>query len=189
MASVTSNYALRYQEVGDSPNGAVGLQNLANDVDAALLAIDAKIATLNALAPAFVGSTTDEASFVNTSFAAGASPVGVAFTAPPSGQVVIHMSGIISQAINQQAVFLSCEVKTGSTVGSGTLVGGAANSDRGITAGRAVNSGAPVLMQAGRPVYYTGLTPGASYNVRMMHCVDGGSGSVFLRELLVVPML
>ena len=78
MAGTTANYALRFQDVGDSPNGAVGLTNLANDVDAALLAIDAKIAILNGLANQSQSSTTDELSFANTTFAAGATSVGVA---------------------------------------------------------------------------------------------------------------
>lgn len=189
MADSTPVYGLPYLELGDPPDLAAGTENLAVDVETELIRIDAAIAAINGLAPASASSTTDETGFTNTSFAAGASPVGVAFTAPPSGSVLIHLSAILAQNINTQATFVSCEVKTGATIGSGTLAGGAANSDRGLTVGRAVNSGAVALLQAGRPVLYTGLTPGAIYNVRVMHCVDGGSGTVFFRELIVVPML
>ena len=189
MSGTTANYALRYQDVGDSPNGAVGLTNLANDVDAALLAIDAKIATLNSFVNASASSTTDDLSIVSTSFIAGASPVGVAFTAPPSGEALIHFTFQIQVNINGQAAFGSVQVKTGSTVGSGTLVAAAANSDRAITVGKAVNASAPALVQATRTVRYNGLTPGASYNVQMLYCVDGGSGGVTYREVIVCPQL
>lgn len=190
MATTTgAPYNLRYQEVGDSPNGAVGQQNLATDVHAQLAALDAKIATLNSFTTAAATSTTDETSFTSTTFVAGASPVGVAFTAPPSGAVLILFGGMISQNINTFSAFLSCEVKTGSTVGSGTLAGAAANSDRALVCGKAVNSGAVAILQGSRHVLYTGLTAGASYNVRLLHCVDGGSGTVFLRDVAVIPQL
>lgn len=189
MAGTTANYALRYQEVGDAPNGAVGLQNLANDVDAALLAIDAKITAINSMATSIASSTTDEVGFSNTSFAPGAVTVGTAFTAPASGAVLMLFSAQAQQNINAQATFVSIEVKTGGTVGSGTLAGTAANSDRALITGKAVNASAPSLLQAGRPVLYTGLTPGATYNVRMMHCVDGGSGTISYREVIVQPQL
>lgn len=189
MAGVTTNYALRFQDVGDSPNGAVGIQNLANDIDAALAVVDAKIATLNSFDTTFTSSTTDEVGFTSTSFIAGGAPVGVAFTAPPSGKVKIDFTGQIQQNINSFACILSCEVKTGSTVGSGTLAGGAANSDRALICGKAVVASGPSHMAATRAVFYSGLTPGASYNVRLMHCVDGGSGSIFNREIIIQPQL
>lgn len=189
MAGTTTNYALRYQDVGDAPNGAVGLQNLANDVDAALLALEAKINAINGLATGFTGTSTDEVGFSNTSFAAGATVVGSAFTAPASGSMVFLFSAQLQQNINAQSTFVSIEVKTGGTVGSGTLAGSAANSDRALICGKAVNASAPALLQATRAVYYTGLTPGATYNVRMLHCVDGGSGTISYREIIMVPQL
>jgi hypothetical protein len=189
MADVTPVYDLPYQELGDAPDGPALGEDLALAVETELIRIDAAVAAINGMAPASVSSTTDEIGFTSTSFVAGASPVGVAFTAPPSGAVLIHLSAIVSQNINTQATFVSCEVKTGGTIGSGTLFGSAANSDRGLTVGRAINSGAVALLQASRAILYTGLTASSTYNVRVMHCVDGGSGSLFFRELIVVPML
>jgi hypothetical protein len=189
VAGTTAVYGLRYQDLGDSPNGATGTHNLADDVEAALAALDAKIATINGLGPVSNGSTSDELSFANTSFAAGATSVGVAFTGPPSGEVLIHFTFQIQVNINGQAAFGSIQVKTGATVGSGTLVGSAANSDRAITVGKAVNASAPAIVQCSRAVRYTGLTPGSSYNVQLLHCVDGGSGSVTYREVIVQPQL
>jgi hypothetical protein len=189
MASTTPTYALPYQEIGDSPNGAVGQQNLAVAVEAALAGLDAKIATINNLTNSQSASSTDETGFTSTSFVAGAAPVGVAFTAPASGSVLIHFSAQLQQNINGQSTFVSAEVKTGSTVGSGSLAGSAANSDRALVCGKAVVSSGPALLQATRSVLYVGLTPGAAYNVRLMHCVDGGSGTVYFRDVIVQPQL
>jgi len=189
MADTTPVYGFPFLELGDPPDLAAGTEDLALALETKLVAVDAATAAITGLTHAFASSTTDETGFTNTTFAAGSTTVGVAFTAPPSGVVVIHLSAIVSQNINTQATFVSIEVKTGGTIGSGTLVGSAANSDRGLTVGRAVNSGAVAILQAGRPVLYTGLTPGNSYNVRVMHCVDGGSGTVFYREVIVLPQI
>jgi hypothetical protein len=103
--------------------------------------------------------------------------------------VFVTISAVMSQNINTQATFASPEIRTGGVVGSGTLVGSAANSDRGLTVGRAVNSGAIALLQASRRCFYTGLTPGATYNARILHCVDGGGGSMLYREVMIEPSL
>lgn len=189
MAGTTPVYGFPYQELGDAPDGPDLGHDLATAVENKFVSVDAAINAINGLTPVQTSTTTDEINFTNTTFGPGLTTVGVAFVAPPSGIVFITMSVIVSQNINGQATFVSSEVKTGSTVGSGTLVGSAANSDRGITVGRAINSGAVALLQASRRVMYTGLTAGASYNVRMMQCVDGGSGSLFFRELIVEPSL
>lgn len=197
MADTTPTYGFPYLELGDPPDLAAGTHDLATAVEGKFVTVDAAIAAINGLAPAVVRSTTDETGFTNTTFDAGLTSVGVAFTAPPSGAVLIIMSAMMTQNINTQATLCSFEVKTGATVGSGTLTnttggtGGdaAANSDRALTVGRAVNSGAVALLQADRSELYTGLTPGTSYNVRVMKCVDGGSGTVLYRALKVLPQL
>lgn len=189
MASTTGTYGFPFLELGDAPNIAQGLEDLAEAIETKIIAMDAATAAINNLGPVSAGTTTDESGFTNTSFAAGGTPLGVAFVAPPSGAVLITLSAIASQNINTQATFVSIEVKTGATIGSGTLVGAAANSDRGITVGRAINAGAVALLQCSRRVLYTGLTAGATYNVRMMQCVDGGSGTLSYREIIVEPSL
>lgn len=191
MADSTPVYGLPYLELGDPPDLAAGTENLAVDVETELIRIDAAVAAINGLAPTSASSTTDEISFNNTTFAAGTTTVGIAFVAPPSGIVFVTISAILSQAINTFATFVSVEVKTGGTIGSGTLVGSAANSDRGLTVGRAINTSAPALLQASRRCLYTGLTNGATYNARIMHCVDSasGTGSIFFREVIIEPSL
>ena len=187
--ATTPVYAIPYPVLGDAPNGPSQMQALALEVETELVRIDAAIATLNGLDTAFAGTTTDETGFTNTSYAAGGTPVGVAFTAPASGKVAITFSAGFLQNINTFVTIVSCEVKTGGTVGSGTLAGAGANGDRALLCGRAVNSGAVAQLQASRRVLYTGLTAGATYNVRMMHAVDGGSGTITYREVMVEPLL
>lgn len=189
MADTTPTYGLPFQELGDAPDGPTLGEDLALAVEAELARIDAAIAAINGMSNVSIGSTTDELTFTNTTFQPGASPVGVAFTAPASGEVLIHYTFQIQSNINGQSAFGSCEVRSGAVVGSGTLAGTAANSDRSITTSKAVNASAPALIQASRTVRYLGLTPGAAYNVRLLHCVDGGSGSVTYREVVVQPQL
>jgi hypothetical protein len=192
MATTTgAPYNLPYQQLGDAPHGPDLGEDLALAVHSALAAIDAKVTAINALAPVISASTTDEAASSSTTFIPGASPVGVAFTAPASGAVLIPFSAIFTSNIATHAAFVSIEVKTGGTVGSGTLAGGAANSDRALICGRAVTAGGPALLQATRAVLYTGLTAGATYNVRILYCVDNAANSttVTYREVIVLPQL
>jgi hypothetical protein len=187
----TPVYGIPYPALGDAPNGPSQIQATALEVEAELVRVDAAHAAVTGLANASVGSTTDEAASSSTTFIPGASPVGIAFVAPPTGEVLILFAAIFSSNIATHAAFVSCEVKTGGTVGSGTLAGGAANSDRALICGRAVVGSGPALLSASRHVRYTGLTPGATYNVRILYCVDSGSNSITVtyREVFVQPQL
>lgn len=189
MANTTGTYGFPYLELGDAPNIATGLQNLAQAIENKIILVDAAVAAINNLVPTQTANSTDETGFTSTSFVAGGTPVGLTFTAPASGAGFITFSSQLSQNITTQATFQSGEMKTGAVVGSGTLVGSAANSDRAIVVGRSVTAGAVALLQASRRVFYTGLTPGAAYNFRLMHCVDGGSGTINFREVIWEPSL
>lgn len=131
------------------------------------------------------GSSTDEATYTGTAFTAGASPVGVAFTAPDSGNVLVAMRGYFSQNQNLQASIMSYAIRTGGTIGSGSVFS-AANSDRALVCGRSVNASAPALIQASIVDLFTGLTPGATYNARVEYQTTSGGGmDVFYRQLTV----
>jgi hypothetical protein len=185
----TPVYGIPYPVLGDSPNGPTQMQALALEVETELIRIDAAIAAINGLDVAFVGSTSDE-TFASSTFIPGTVVVGTSFVAPPSGKIMAHFGGHISSDVNTNAVLLSFEMKTGGTVGSGTLVSTAANGDRAIVCGRAVNSGAVAQLAAGNTALYTGLTPGATYNVRMMHAADPGNTShAFYRQIMIVPVV
>lgn len=187
--ATTPVYGIPYPVAGDAPNGPTQMQALALEVEAELQRIDAAISAINGLDIAFAGSSTDEVGFTSSTFSPGATVVGTSFVAPASGKVIVPFTGYITNTINTGATILSFEMKTGGTIGSGTLTGPAANSDRAIICGKAVNSGAPSLLSAGNTALYTGLTPGATYNVRMMHAVDLGTGSIFYRQIMVIPQL
>lgn len=104
---------------------------------------------------------------------------GVAFVAPATGRVVINYN---TQASNSTSVstLVSPVVREGATVGSGVTVS-AASDDDSIT-GQGTNE-----HRRGASRLVTGLTPGASYNVRLEHRVSGGTGTVRRRSVIVEP--
>ena len=96
------------------------------------------------------------------------------------------MSGRLSSASNGEQAFLSYEIRTGTSIGAGT-VAQATSDNRALITSRAVNTGAASYLAASRRVLVTGLTGGADYNIRTMHKVTGGSGGVEYRALLIEP--
>lgn len=144
--------------------------------------------TASAMRPVMSEDTTD-LSFTNTVGAVGSPAVGVSFTAPPSGCVWVNVSGNIAQSTNGNNTYLSYELRTGTTQGSGTVIQGF-SSDRALGAGKAVVTSGPNETVATRRVYVTGLTAGAGYNVRLGHwCNPAGSGTVYFRQLVVEPVV
>lgn len=138
-----------------------------------------------------VNSSTTTFSSASTSFVAGSTPgFGVTFVAPDSGSVAITMSGYFQETQDGGVALMSYTVRNGSTVGSGTTFGTAATSNRAIVAGGPVTSGKPIFCQASRRSIWTGLTPGATYNVQVEVAVANSGGiQVFYRELIVEPSL
>lgn len=189
MADTTPVYGLPYQELGDAPDGPSLGEDLAGAVETELVRIDAAVAAINGLSHAFAGSSDDETGITSTSFIPGGTVVGTAFVAPPSGVVLAHFTFAMSQSQNGQVTQGSIELRTGAVVGSGS-VAVAASGDRAITVGRVVVTATPTQIQASRTCIFTGLTPGNSYNVRLMHVVSsGGNGSITYREVIVQPLL
>lgn len=136
-----------------------------------------------------VVSTTDELNYTGTAWTPGANPVGLTFTAPPSGKGFLTLSAYFNQAIDGQVSIVSDVIRNGSTIGSGTEFR-AASADRALTAGRAVNAGSPPQPQMSRRKLVTGLTPGNAYNAQVEYqTTAGGNISVFVRELLWEPHL
>lgn len=106
---------------------------------------------------------------------------GVAFTAPTSGRVMVLWRAQVDHdgtALGFTAV--SFVIRTGSTVGSGTVVLAADDNRAVIMAGTDV-------MQMGSSHLVTGLTPGDSYNVRLEHKVGAGVGTTERRGVVVAP--
>lgn len=103
----------------------------------------------------------------------------VTFIAPASGRVKISLTARITNSA-VAGVLVSTETRAGSVVGSGTVVEAAADA-------WGVSSYSGTLGRVGSMHMLSGLTPGSTYNVRALHKVASGTGSVALRELIVEP--
>lgn len=143
--------------------------------------------TVNALdTPPTVSDTEDGAfGFNSTTYGIDADSgsyvdCGVAFTAPTTGRVVIHTNARLNNDTAALGVSVTPVVRDGSTVGSGTVIVAADDSNRITNTGTS-----PLRMGVTRLV--TGLTPGDSYNVRLEHKVSGGNGDVRNRHVIVAP--
>lgn len=123
----------------------------------------------------------------------GGNLFGTTFVAPPSGTVMITAEAWIgtgSTTMGRRS-YLSFEVRTGSTIGSGTLAGTAANDDRAgmynnVTTGAGFKYGYVSVKDM-----YTGLTPGDTYNVTSLVRIDNAAdtGAVNKRKFIVEPSL
>ncbi|WP_030487264.1 hypothetical protein [Micromonospora chokoriensis] len=106
---------------------------------------------------------------------------GLAFTAPVSGSAVIHYTAQLSNSGASSSTFVAPVVRTGAVVGSGSsvLVG---------TDGNAVKNTGTTDPRFGAHYLVAGLTAGSSYNVRLEHRVDAGTGSIRNRSVTVAPV-
>lgn len=92
---------------------------------------------------------------------------GTSFTAPANGKVMIDWFTELQTSVAGNVAACTIEVRTGSTVGSGTLVVTASDN---LPLCRNDNA-FPVCSAAWYPL--SGLTPGSAYNVRLMFRSDG----------------
>lgn len=133
--------------------------------------------------------STDTFSFTNTTPATGTQVVSTVFTAPPSGSVWVNLTARIFCSTDTNLAAIGWELRTGSVVGSGTIVLANDINTRAIVAGRAVNSGAAAHAGATLRQLVTGLTPASSYYFRARHWVDpAGTGNILYRELVAEPI-
>lgn len=141
-------------------------------------------ADLNALSPP-TSATAGSSGYSNTastSYTTLTGNPGVAFTAPQSGSVLVHLrAAMVGEAagIGAQASFI---VRTGSTVGSGTTFLSATDDN-------SISMIGTEDVEAGQVTLVTGLTPGNSYNVQMVYKRRGGSsfGGFARRRITVSP--
>lgn len=121
-------------------------------------------------------SAVGSGSFTNTSGYAALATVAasVVFTAPINGKVRIFLNGRLVNTSNvATAFYISTEVRTGGTVGAGSVVLGPSN---GRAIGTSVGASATIF-EAGRADTLTGLTPGTTYNVQAMVICTSGSAN------------
>jgi hypothetical protein len=134
-------------------------------------------------APGNSGAVTSSIYTESRTGVAVANEAGVSFTAPASGKVKITWAcGITAPAAGAFAL-ASWVIRTGTTIGSGTVVQAADDTvvcqNTGVTA---ENSYMNFFL-------LSGLTAGSSYNVRMAYRVSGGSGTFNRPKILVEPVL
>ncbi|MDG4796221.1 hypothetical protein [Micromonospora sp. WMMD1082] len=143
-------------------------------------------AAFEATSLGYNGTNTNVTGITSTSFEAGTS-MGATFVAPASGSVLITFGGLVRiTATADETVLLGMQVRTGGTIGSGTIV--QAVSDvatvrhrKPTTSGNSIGE-----TQASYQTQVTGLTGGSTYNVQLLHRVTGGTGTVSNRRVSIV---
>ncbi|NED54635.1 hypothetical protein G3I24_27535 [Micromonospora aurantiaca] len=111
----------------------------------------------------------------NTTPALGSPEVGFVFIAPPSGAVIVTVGGHITQTSNGNTAYLSWSVRAGDDWTNGTPVHGF-DGRFGISAGRAVNSGAAAVGAGSHTSRLLGLEPCAPYVIRTGHWTTPAGG-------------
>lgn len=122
--------------------------------------------------------TTTSASF--TTALTAANICGTSFVAPPSGIVEVHWAAYMFNS-GSNFTQTSPSVRTGGTVGSGTVILASADA-------RSTTHNGTTGEREGAMTRVTGLTAGATYNVALEHRVGAGTGSFQNREVTVVPL-
>jgi hypothetical protein len=182
----TPVYALPYQGINDSPNGPDLGQDLAEAVEAVILARAAEIAALQAEVSFGEGGTYPSvtqdtsgttASGTFTTTLTGGTTCSTTFVAPASGIVDVHNTMQIGNSGANLSV-AAIEVRAGAVVGSGTVI---------LAAAIAHGLMAQTTMRATAITPVPGLTPGATYNVQVWYVNTGGTGTFVNKRLAVRP--
>lgn len=131
--------------------------------------------------------TTTSTSFTTTRSGA-TSPVGVSFTAPPSGKVMIAWAaGLQNSSTGANAYSLvTFQIRQGTTIGSGTSV--VAGDDNKSLQVHNLASGNGER-QMGRTEAYFSLTAGNSYNVSLMFRVGANTGTFSRVSITLIPCI
>lgn len=107
--------------------------------------------------------------------------LGVPFTAPPSGKVLVTLN-VNEQGTGTAFTASSVSIRTGSSLGIGTLILSSA-----FSTGRVDYNGQGSRAGVVQPV--SGLTPGQPYNAVMEHMASTGTGTFQWRALMVQPVV
>ncbi|MFF8485150.1 hypothetical protein [Streptomyces antibioticus] len=105
----------------------------------------------------------------------------VAFVAPSSGKVRISVQARFISSTSTSGCLVAPETRTGATLGGGTVVEGPSDINGASHYG-------DTFARLGVSHILTGLTPGASYNTRMLHRASANTATFALRELNVEPV-
>ncbi|MFD0853020.1 hypothetical protein ACFQ07_12345 [Actinomadura adrarensis] len=131
-------------------------------------------------ATAGISFTTNGVAFTVGSITGGTyADCAVVFTAPTTGRVKIHVSARLINA-GTSGTLIATETREGDVIGSGDAVEIASDA-------LGVSHYGASFARLGACHLLSGLTPGASYNTRILHRVSASSGDIALRELIVEP--
>lgn len=128
------------------------------------------------------GSFTANSTTYTTATASGSYvDCAVVFTAPPSGTVYVSVSARLFNAATSGSL-VSPETRTGGVIGAGTVLEGASD-------GIGVSHYGAAFARSGIRHLLSGLTPGETYNTRLLHRTTTGTdaASIALRELIIEP--
>jgi hypothetical protein len=181
----TPNYAFPYPDAGDAPEVWVDMEELADAIDTKIKSMLDDLAALQPV-QASNGDNNGSPTSVTTSTNNGSTVAGVAFVAPPSGRVMIHGNFVFQRGAGTGQLYMGPQVRTGTTVGSGTVVYNP-TSDPGAKVG---GSGGDVYA-GGVSVLVTGLTPGSNYNVSAVFFAISPSSltiNYFSRQVIAQPV-
>jgi hypothetical protein len=137
--------------------------------------------------PATVSSAQSAAvSTTSTAYTTTGADCAVVFVAPTTGRVMIHLSARmqVTPGTATSGALIAPQTRTGGVVGSGTLVEDAADQSA------ASHYGGTAFERQGIWHLLTGLTPGSTYNTRLLmkSSVGGTDTANFAhRELIVSP--
>lgn len=121
----------------------------------------------------------------STSYVTGTSH-GIDFVAPTSGAVEITHGGLLgnNHTVVTQTSVTTIQIRTGGTVGSGTIILAAADTN-GARYYKPNTAGTYHYNEVSRKVTVTGLTPGNTYNVQTLFRAVAGSAGVANRQVYV----
>jgi hypothetical protein len=134
----------------------------------------------------------DETEPTGTTYVALTYANGLTFVAPPSGIVVVDCEGDLRLALTSASariLYIGFEVRTGSTIGSGTVFL-AANDQWAAHVGIGPTSGLVIRCRVSTRKLVSGLTAGNSYNVRHMKRISTASdftSEIRYTRLVVTP--
>lgn len=151
------------------------------------MASGSKLNSLDDIAPANDHEGTDETAFTSTTYTTGANVCGISFIAPTSGSVTVWWSARFQVNTAARWVGVTVEVKTGSTLGSGTVVSAGADNSC-LESSQTTGAGGDSRTQAAMYRKVDGLTAGSTYNVVTQHRVINGvgNGDIYERDVMVV---
>lgn len=111
--------------------------------------------------------------------------LGTTFVAPISGRILVLVSAILQ--CQDAATVVSYEIRTGGTIGSGTVVQTPETENGAYASGGA--GGAEIMNVSGfQSNYISGLTPNAPYNIRFMNYnADTVTRRAQYRKLTIIP--